>query len=109
MKSSVRPESTTTMDYSALISTRPDSTYKSGKVVQTSGATSQSVAESYINLAREVNPLAVLNFDQVLNAGGNHPVFNANGTGATKLTSEQITWFTTNYDIALHVRSQGQV
>lgn len=40
MKSSARPELPTVMDCSALLSTRPDSTYKSGKVVQTNGATS---------------------------------------------------------------------
>ena len=40
MKPSARPELPTVMDCSALLSTRPDSTYKSGKVVQTSGATS---------------------------------------------------------------------
>jgi len=41
MKSSVRPELPTVMDCSALLSTRPDSTYKSGKVVQTNGTTSR--------------------------------------------------------------------
>jgi len=41
MKSSARPELPIVMDCSAPLSTRPDSTYKSGKVVQTNGTTSQ--------------------------------------------------------------------
>ena len=40
MKSSARPELPTVMDCSTPTSTRPGSTYKSGKVVQTNGATS---------------------------------------------------------------------
>ena len=47
MKSSARPELPTVMDCSALLSTRPDSTYKSGKVVQTSGATSINTEYHY--------------------------------------------------------------
>ena len=40
MNSSARPALPTTMDCVSPLTTRPDTTYKSGKVVQTSGATS---------------------------------------------------------------------
>ena len=40
MNSSARPALFTTVDCASPLTTRPDSTYKSGKVVQTSGATS---------------------------------------------------------------------
>jgi len=46
MKSSARPELPIVMDCSAPLSTRPDSTYKSGKVVQTNGTTSVGMARS---------------------------------------------------------------
>ena len=58
MKSSARPELTTAVGCSAPSSTRPDSTYKSGNVVQTNGATSHyrpkklfpTLATEYLNL-----------------------------------------------------------
>ena len=49
MKSSARPELPTVMDCSTPTSTRPGSTYKSGKVVQTNGATSNVVVEALDN------------------------------------------------------------
>ena len=58
MKSPVRPELPTAavrssqatlaaVDNSASFATRPESTYKSGKVVQTSGTTSETYVSSY--------------------------------------------------------------
>ena len=66
-------------------------------------ATLQSIAESYLHLASQVNPFAELDIRQVLNFGVNHPVSNVEGASATRLTQVQIDWLTPNYDIALHV------
>ena len=45
MNSSARPALFTTVDCASPLTTRPDSTYKSGNVVQTSGATSVTTAK----------------------------------------------------------------
>ncbi|MBK7897961.1 MAG: hypothetical protein IPJ99_00630 [Betaproteobacteria bacterium] len=38
----------------------------------------------------------------ILSSGVNHPEHNPNGQGATRLTSAQFEWFTTNYELVTH-------
>jgi len=69
----------------------------------------QSVAESYLHLWN-ANPNRVLltpgetfhPLADILSSGVNHPDLNAAGTGATRLTTTQINWFTDNYEIVTH-------
>jgi len=59
----------------------------------------QSVAESYID---QINAKPGFTLDYILSQGVNHPDLNANGQGATRLTTTQIAWFKANYDIVTH-------
>ena len=59
----------------------------------------QSVAESYID---QINAKPGFTLDYILSQGVNHPDLNANGTGATRLTTTQISWFKANYEIVTH-------
>jgi hypothetical protein len=60
----------------------------------------QSVAESYLNLWTDLG--GPLSLEKILQQGVNHPILNESGTGATRLTDTQITWFEANYDIITH-------
>ena len=70
-------------------------------------ATIQSVAESYLDLWSQYKN-GGLSITDVLRSGGNNPKKNLNGTGATRLTNEQIKLFdpdsaTVKYDIVFHL------
>jgi len=92
MKSLVRPELPTAalrssqathaaVDNSAPLATRPESTYKSGKVVQTNGATSQP-GRTHTSFTVGINRLSLI-VARAISRNSRAPVQNCRKAGST--------------------------